>query len=188
MAASPVELCNSALIKIGQERILSLDDNSKTGLLCKQRYEPIRDEMLASHPWNFALVRSDLLGELAASPEWGFSRAFQLPADCLRVLKTDLLVEDDFKVEHDAILCDAEFLKILYIRRITDTTKFRPYFDNALAWRLAGELAYSFTQSITVADNCAKQFALAISQARSFDAQEGRPDRITASSWLNSRL
>ena len=60
MITSPVEICNSALIKVGAGRILSLNDDSERALLMKEQYPKLRDDLIFAHPWNFATKRETL--------------------------------------------------------------------------------------------------------------------------------
>ena len=57
--ASTVDICNSALNMLGGATIISLTENSKNGRLCNQRYEPVRDAIFRSHPWNCLIKRID---------------------------------------------------------------------------------------------------------------------------------
>ena len=82
-----LEICNSALIKLGVEPITSLDplvDDSKAARLCAATYEMIRDDLLASHYWNFAMKRATLVVN-ATGPLYDYSYAYDLPADSLRI-------------------------------------------------------------------------------------------------------
>ena len=53
--ASSIEICNDALTMLSQEPVMALDDTTKASRLCKQRYEPVRDALLRSYPWSFAM-------------------------------------------------------------------------------------------------------------------------------------
>lgn len=85
--ASEVEICNSALIKLGDDTITSLTDDSKRARLCNAQFARLRDEVLRAHPWNFAIRRASL-AKLSQAPAFEFAAAFRLPEDpyCLRVL------------------------------------------------------------------------------------------------------
>ena len=89
MATNAVDICNSALIKLGAGRITSLSDDSKAGKLCNEQYDKIRKQLLRSHPWNFA-IRRKALTKTANTPAYKYSSEFLLPTDCLRVLETNL--------------------------------------------------------------------------------------------------
>ena len=86
--ASTVDICNSALNMLGGATIISLTENSKNGRLCNQRYEPVRDAIFRSHPWNCLIKRIDLAAN-TETPNFQWKFQFTLPSDCLRVLRTE---------------------------------------------------------------------------------------------------
>lgn len=51
------DICNRALGRLGEERILSLSENTPAGRACYLHYQPTVDEVLRSHRWNFAQAR-----------------------------------------------------------------------------------------------------------------------------------
>lgn len=60
MSATVENICNSALTKIGAATISSISDTNKRALLCNEQYAKLRDDLLRSHPWNFAIKRAYL--------------------------------------------------------------------------------------------------------------------------------
>ena len=84
--ASVVEIVNSALNLLGASTITALTDDSKNARICNQRYEPIRNRIFRSHPWNCLLKRVQLAQDTTA-PVVEYAYAYTLPSDCLRVLK-----------------------------------------------------------------------------------------------------
>jgi hypothetical protein len=71
---------------------------------------------------------------------------------------------------------------------VTDVTLFDSNFCEVLAWRLAADLAYSFTNSLTATDEMMKFYRSALMEARSFDAQEaGNIQQVESSEWFDSR-
>lgn len=186
MPVTDTSICNSALAKLGAERIVSLDADNNRAKLLKEQYEKIRNDLLYSHPWNFAISRVQL-APLVTPPIADFSHQFQLPADCLRVIGSDLPQEMDWNVEGRLILCNSDSLKIKYIRLEEDTSKYTPGFVEVLACKIAADCAYSLVQSTTLADMLYKKYEFQLRQARSFDAQESVGDRVYADTWLNSR-
>lgn len=187
MADSIVEICNSALIKVGADRIDDLSDNNKRARLCNEQYDKKRKALLLSHPWNFATKRVSLTPDVA-TPEFEFDVQFTLPADCLRVEKTDLQILTPWKIEGRKLLCNEATVKIKYIFDETDTTQYTPTFDEALAFDIAKDIAYAITQSNTRADSLKKDAKDALMNARSFDAQEGTVEQVEATDWTNSRF
>jgi len=172
MASEP-EICNLALMKYGDKLISSIDDDTKEGRACKVLYPLMRDEIMYSHPWNFAMRRVDITGAIVTAPVFGYEFAYQLPPSCLRVWelfdpnldttssrvwlsegqldKTHVIPEDLWEVEDDKLLTNREEdVWIRYIFRVTETGKFNPAFVNCVATRLAAELAVYLAKSKTM--------------------------------------
>lgn len=128
----------------------------------------------------------DSPGINAIIPEFGYDHCFQLSTDCLRVIK----MEDDdaiFVREEDRLLTDEEEAKIQYIARITDTTKFTPFFVTFLAQRLAAEIAYPLTNSTSLVEAMYKLHLEKKREAKGADAQEGSGQQIDEKSWEEAR-
>jgi hypothetical protein len=198
MASSEVEVCNSALIKLGVKTISSLEDDSKEARLCKQQYPLMRDELLRSHPWNFAITRVALT-KTSNTPAYEFTSEFLLPSDVLRVLLTDLNLspttqEEPWQLESNpttglkVILSNQSTMKIKYLRKVTDPQKFDAIFSEVLAWKLAANIAYNMVQSVSLAGQIFQLYKEALSQARSFDGQEGSLQQVEADEWFWSRV
>ena len=187
MASSAVEICNSALIKVGADTIVSLSEDNQRARIVNEQYGKSRKEMIRSHPWNFALVRLELAA-LASPPVYEYAYQFQLPADCLRVLRTDLPSNEDFKIEGRKILANSNTLRILYLKDETDVSKFDANFCEALACKIAANIAFSLSGSATLATGLYQIAKDMMREARSYDAQEGSADRIIADEWINTRF
>lgn len=54
---SKVGICNSALAKLGDSFIIDIDDGSKQARACKECFDRLRDALLRSHRWSFAMTR-----------------------------------------------------------------------------------------------------------------------------------
>jgi hypothetical protein len=189
VAASVISICNRALIAIGHDTITSLSDASKGARLCSALYPDVRDEVTRSHPWNSAMRRAQLPA-LSSAPAWGFARAFQLPADCLRVWRLpDLLRNEMWKVEGRTIVTDAAApLSILYMARLDDPADMDPLLAATIAARLAMELAMPIADSATLRDAMARDYEGKLREARSFDGQEGLPEPMTSDDLIFSRF
>lgn len=93
-------------------------ENSSHARACNILYEPIRDFVLSSFPWKFALKRSSL-----ASLD--MENAYAKPSGCLRVIGT--IPVAPFEVEGD-ILTKQRAVELRYISRVTDEKQFPPQF------------------------------------------------------------
>lgn len=184
--SSPVTICNSALIHAGDELIVSLTEDNKRARFCNHQYPIVRDELLESHYWNFAMARADL-AELPGNPVFGFNKAFQLPADCLRVKSTHE-VNARFKIEGRTLLTNLDTVSILYISNLTDEANFSRVFREALATRLASVIAFGLSQKVSLSQELYRKHLQYLKDARSIDGQEGDQDDLQADVWLDSRL
>jgi hypothetical protein len=191
--ASVVDICNSALNALGASTIISLTENSKNARLCNQRYEPVRDAVFRSHPWNCLQKRVELAKDTTA-PVFEFSNAYTLPADSLRILKSEnsnLSNNEKFRIEGKKLLTNEDTIKILYVAKITDTTQYDTSLIETLSAKLAAELCYPITQSSTLMDRMFALYESKLKEARFNDATEGTADddvRIQSDDFLNSRL
>tara|TARA_Y100001951_G_C11281173_1_gene265474 strand:- start:851 stop:1450 length:600 start_codon:yes stop_codon:yes gene_type:complete len=186
VSTSNVEICNLALTKIGEEPITALTEDSKAGRLCNLHFNRTRNMTLRAHNWNFAIKRSDL-AKSTTTPEFKFTAQFALPDDLIRLLDTNLVNDQDYKVEGKFILCSSDTLKIKYVAEMLDPSYFDELFIEALSCKLAAELAIPLADNVSLAEFMYQQYAAKLRTARSIDATEGYPDYLEASTWLDSR-
>lgn len=188
MSVSQVSVCNSALVKVGAERISSIDENTKRAIILKAIYDTTRDAVLRAHPWHFATKRETLV-PTATTPAFGYQYEYDLPNDCLKVIDCEVLSREDidFQVESRKIRTDWNEINILYVFQQTDESEWDSCFAEAMAWALAGQIAYNLTQSITLAQSCEQKYRAVLAEARSMNGTEGVLKGLIADDWTNSR-
>jgi hypothetical protein len=192
--ASTVDICNGALNQLGATTILSLTEDSKNARLCNSRFTQVRDGVFRSHPWNCLQKRIELAQDTTA-PAWGFSYAYTLPADCLRLLRI-LDYDSNYKVEGRKILSNTETMKILYVSRVTDPNEYDELLRETLSSSLAADIAFAVTSNNTTATNMYNLFQDKLKDARFVDSTEGQnidqdlgmADVIDAGTFINSRF
>ena len=192
--ASVVDICNGALNQLGATTILSLTEDSKNARLCNSRYTQIRDALFRTHPWNCLQKRIALAADTTA-PAWGFSYAYTLPADCLRLLRI-LDYDSNYKVEGRKILSNTSSMKILYVGRITDPNEYDELLRETLSASLGADIAFGVTSNNQTATNMYNLFQDKLKDARFVDSTEGQnvdqdlgmADQIDASTFINSRF
>ena len=187
--ASLVSICNMALSKLGATRITDLGLAGKNSQLCSEFIEPTIDEVLRLHPWNCARARASL-AQLSDAPDFGFDYQYALPAApyCLRALRINEDPTDVFKIEGRKLLTDHGSVNLEFIKRIVNPAEFDSLIISVIAVRMAFNLAFPVTQSSAVKDRIEKEFQLTLREARFVDAQEGTPEEIDTSTWVDSRL
>jgi len=192
--ASVVDICNGALNQLGASTILSLTEDSKNARLCNSRYTQVRDALFRTHPWNCLQARLELAAS-TDSPAWGFTYAYTLPANCLRLLRV-LDYDSNYKVEGRKILSNASTMKILYISRITDPNEYDELLRETLSAALGADIAYAVTSNNTTSQNMILSYQEKLRDARFVDSTEGQnvehdlgmADVIDAGSFINSRF
>ena len=192
--ASTVDICNGALNQLGATTILSLTEDSKNARLCNSRYTQVRDGLFRTHPWNCLQKRVELAADTTA-PAWGFSYAYTLPADCLRLLRI-LDYDSNYKVEGRKILSNTSSMKILYIGRVTDPNEYDESLRETLSAALGADIAFAVTSNNQTATNMYNLFQDKLKDARFVDSTEGQnvdqdlgmSDQIDAGTFINSRF
>ena len=192
--ASTVDICNGALNQLGATTILSLTEDSKNARLCNSRYTQVRDAVFRSHPWNCLQERSEL-AQSTTTPAWGYSFKYDLPGDCLRLLRI-LDYDSDHKVEGRSILSNNSSMKILYISRVTDPNQYDENLRETLSAALAADIAYAITSNNTTQQNMIAIYQDKLRDARFVDSTEGynttqedgMTDVIDAGTFINSRF
>jgi hypothetical protein len=190
-----VQICNRALQKLGASTILSLTEDSTEGRACNLAYEPVRDALLRSHWWSFAIKRASLAAS-STSPPFGYDNAFPLPADYLKLVPPDhreKVYMTDWKLEDvggsRCIVTDEDApLEIRYVSRVTDPNKFDSLFVEALSARLAMEMCEQLTQSNSKRQLAMQEYQDVIRDARKHNAFETPPVEAADGSWITDRL
>lgn len=185
--ASKTDIANRALSKLGQSRLASLENvNVESARVINDMWDNVRDALLQSYPWNFAIKRA-LLAKDGTAPAWGWQNRFSLPSDCLSVL--EIRYDPDYTVENGYILTDEGApLYIRYISRVENTGSYPALFTEALAASLAYEACEKLTQSNTKKEIAYNDMNMAISRAYVSDAIENPSIMLPEDAWLTERL
>lgn len=187
---SEAALVSTALIRIGEQPIESLGDNSRQARLANRFYQSVRDTVLILHPWNEATKRVVLASSGSGEP-WGFANLFPLPADFLR----ELNVSDDdhnhtnirFRVEVNGIVSDETVINLRYVFRLVDPTKMSDGLKTAISFRLSAELAASMGKDQGVVRDMWALHKDAMADFQFIDTSQGPIDVIQGTTWLDAR-
>jgi len=205
--SSETDICNMSLDRIGHQTITSLDQGTKAADLCSRNYARVRDALLRSHPWNFAIKRATL-ALTATTPNHEFDYQHSLPSDCLKVIRTNW--EADFtsgsaiygfpgvhgyagsnvpyRIEGRYLVCNETTAKIEYIAQITDTAQFDELFIDVLAQRLAAEIGMALMDNASAVKGLWDIYTQKLNEARMTDATEGTPREVVdLSPWIVAR-
>jgi len=155
--ATKVQIAKLALQHIGDRYdISSLSESTPEAEQVNLVFDDVRDMVLRSYPWKFAVKYSSPAALVAGPPDtvnWGY--AFTYPADALKILNiVNPLGRDKdplpFEIANDdsdnkVIMAKIEEPIFRYIKQETDTTKYDPLFVMALSYRLAQYIAIPIT-------------------------------------------
>lgn len=201
MPSTAEELCNVALARVGQKRDLLDDfaaDTTEAAELCRALYPVARDAILASAPWSFATKRATLAD--LDDPRSGWAYTYALPTDCLvarelyagsRNPTADERIV--FAIEYDAttakrvLVTDQEDAELVYTAALEAVPLFPPLAQEAIAWRLASDLALALTVKPQVGLAMAQGAARALATAIAADFREGREDLQPDSEFIRER-
>lgn len=198
--ASDVSICNAALLKLGAEPILTLNDNNNRARVLNQRYTAVRDAELYRRRWRFSIQRASLPA-LATAPISDYPYAYQLPDNFLRLIEggdirsiSDLSdfqggCSELYSVEGTSILTFlTPPLNIRFIARITDAALFHAAFDESFASRLAYECCEKITQSDSKRQLATLDYKTAIQEAVRAQAIEVASQSQADDTWVTARL
>lgn len=188
MSMTQIDLINAALIKLGAAKITSLNDGSTEADIASTLYTPVRDGMLALYPWGFATAQV-VLATPTTPPTADYTYAFSLPADHVRTLSVgDGTVSHgaSFRVQGTTIETDLPQITLSYIRRGSESTQ-PPHFNLAFIARLAAEFCLPLTENTSRAETLYRLAERELVAARSLDAQQDTPARLSRFNLIETR-
>jgi len=187
MSDSEVGICNSALSRIGQDVILSFDDDTFRAAQCALFYPLERDFMFRTYPWNFTTKRA-ILARSVTNPVWGYAYKYPLPVDFQRMISVLDEEYNPFAIEERCVVTDAETVKIKYSGTITSPAEFDKAFSEMLSVRLSAVLSYPLTESNTLAASMWQLYQEYEMDAFSADSQEGTGIALEDTTLIDIRV
>ncbi len=186
--ATQIDVCNAALIDLGQAELLTaLDDATRSARLLLARWDMSRLAVLESRPWGFARKRLQLAAD-ATNPLFGPSARYTLPTDFVRfVADTDDPYQDYRREGNFLVSEDGAPLDIVYVAD-TAIGSWTPLTADALAAHLAWRIAYALTGDKGVQEDMFRLYNDALSKASMAESFSHRPELFDGDVWLRSRL
>lgn len=187
-----VQICNSALIKLGQEPVTNLLEDNKRARECNIRYPMLLEDCLRDHPWNFAIKR-EVISKSTDTLPFGEGDLYDIPLDCVRVLKLSGFRDSRprYKIEGSKIISYSDTeggsINLVYVSKNIPENLFDSKFKEAVATKLAAELCYSLTQSTTLKQTLLSEYMQYLQDARSVSSQEVSPDDFRFDYFDNAR-
>ena len=183
---SLVDIVNRALDYLGQQTLMSFDQPGPDAARIRRIWPQVRDSVLREHPWKCA-TRRGKLNDLKGGPLFGFRHRYQLPPEFLRLVDTE---PEDARVavEGDSLLSDAKPLSIAYVAKVEDPTKYDSLLSECLSIKLAAELCFGVTASVSLAQQLEEKYQRRLRDARGYDAREDAGQQWQPGSWARAKL
>jgi len=197
MALSRTDIANMALGRVGAKPIMDLDDeDSLTARIVKIQFSPTVQEVGRSGEWNCLKDIADL-PQLVTAPAFGWSYNYQLPTDCLFLVKLngvdwDNRPGDYAEVMGRKLLSNTDTAQIQYISYKEDANEYDALFVEAVVLLLAAKIAVPVQGSdyTSLAAQLLREYERKFTNARARDASERKKmpyDPASESRWNRAR-
>lgn len=201
------DICNIALSNLGTSKpIVTLHEGTTEADECSKRYAPARDTVLRDFPWNFAnrhVVLSAVtdVTDTALFEDAGWGYVYEYPDNCVNAIlvynestnqsetkeKFRVTSVDDAGTEKLRILSNIEGAYLEYTAQIRNVRLYDPQFKDALAFRLAADLAMPLKSSTNDRDKMMQYYNAILAQAKHSNAVEGYKEPISTNRYKNAR-
>ncbi len=168
-----IDLCSMALLKLGEQPIQSLMDDTATAQLARTLFDPITDSLLAMHPWRFACKKYDLVKNDNGD--------FLIPAECIRVIRCN------GEIIGNRIIASSDAISILGISRVAPES-YPSYFASLVATKLAMEFCIPLSGEQSVFRMLAALYESELQSAKFIDSTTSVNDKIQNFSLINVRF
>jgi hypothetical protein len=188
---TPTDISNMALDILKEAPISDISDGRPISNWLNRNFATTRDALLERADWNFAMVRQSVASD--SDTPIGWSYAYSLPADCIRVCPLTYLGQTEgrlvqHEVERRRILTNAPSpIYIRYVSRSEDYDAYPATFVEALAARLAMKMAHWLTGKSNFASIAENMYKDAMNSAWLSDAMQGTSPRAADDEWVDAR-
>lgn len=198
---SRTQVINNGLRLISANLIADPDEDTESARQAKEVYDQVVRSELEAHPWFFAKVQAALPAN-ATPPLFKFGRAYNLPADFVRLVELDgrwvfsSIRHVDvnpiplYELHGRAIFTDLTApLNIAYLRDMTsEPTAWTPLFGSVVSAALAVVLAMPLTKSEGMVSLAEKLYQKELMRAKRSNAIQMPPQNMPDNSWVTARL
>ena len=195
---SKIDVINLALANLANQNFIQDDSEPNSeAIQAGKHWDVILESVLAEYPWSFAMRETPLglVEELSEGSAWRCHYAY--PAACVMVRK---VIRPESRSQgfpfqigrsHDGlrrvVMTDALPATAEYTTNDIPVSQMPAMFVNALAWRLAAEIALAQRADPQLFSSCLQAYTVQADQARLQDARERGPVTKRLGQWLRSR-
>lgn len=186
-----VAFVNLTLSHLGHEALAAWPESGSgttAGRTVAKHLDTVRQTLLRDHRWHFAGKRTKLTTE-ATAPAFGWTNAYALPSDCLRVRTANGREagtgEANWTIEARQILTNDTDVELVYTADITDFTLWPASFCDACSLLLAAAICEALVPGAERKSMLFQQAEESIRKARGADHGEARPRVIMP--WVDDK-
>lgn len=167
------DLCSMALLKLGEQPIQSLQDDTASAKLSRTLFDTAIDSLVALHPWHFATAEIKL--------QKNTDGHFIVLTNVLRILKTSgHIIGNKIYSDEDGITIFA------IVRTVPDL--FPSYFISLAATRLAMEFCVPLTGDQTLFRTLVSLYETELQTAKFIDSTTAQSSVIKDFSLISTRF
>lgn len=172
--STKLEIMNNALRKCGLPTGASLDDEDWNAT---EVFDTAAKQALRSFPWGFCTMFESLPVNTNA-PAHGFTYAYTIPNDCLRVV--DVRQHNDLRAPKGRFVVSGKLhyanvnpCNARYVKDVSASPEDWPEdFADAVSCRIAAEIASLSAQTATLTPGLLQMYQLSLAQAQAIDSTE----------------
>ena len=173
------QIANNALSYLSAGSIVNLNDDDAKARAINGIFDQAAKEVIRTHRWSCCIGRAKL-SKLADDPlqngNFGYSGAFQLPVDCLRIL--DINGEpwsekaEFFDLNGRQLLSDLGEIYLRYVRWEDDVSQWDTLLADVVSVKIAMKVARQITTDGISAEDLERIYRRRLEDARTVDAME----------------
>lgn len=176
---SPVSIYNAALAKLPHPPLASVNDVGIAARECNRAYPEVVAGLLEMHHWGLATKVEVLVASTEDPRGWGY--VYTLPNDAANVVSLHMpstqfeyggersralldRMNREFAVEGRLLFCNRANASARYVSYTLSEEQFTSGFVNAIALKLASELAMPITKRQDLRENFSNEFTTFLNQ------------------------
>lgn len=173
------QIANNALSYLSAGSIVNLNDDDAKARAINGIFDQAAREVIRTHRWSCCIGRAKL-SKLADDPlqngNFGYSGAFQLPSDCLRIL--DINGEpwsekaEYFDLNGRQLLSDHGEIYLRYVKWEDDVSQWDTLLADVVSVKIAMKVARQVTTDGISAEDLERIYRRRLEDARTVDAME----------------
>ena len=190
MSLSKTQIYNNALLGVSRKTVNTPDDDTFESNTCNTLWYQALAKTLSCFNWSSCL-KTVALDETSSDPIALYENSFQLPNDCVKVVRAYRSTNrDDFDFEWitrgQELLTDESTIYIKYVATPTNTETLNAHITEVLIWNLK-LLLYMPMTGEQPAINVVQSFEqVTLPRAKAGDAMESREIEFEESPWVES--